>query len=247
MNLETLMEEFYTLAIKAGTEIQKIYETNFNIEVKEDKSPLTFADRKSNEIIMTGLKANYSEYAILSEESRDDKSRLVNDFCFIVDPLDGTKEFINRNGQFTVNIALAYKHKIIIGVIYVPVTGDLYFASKDYGSYIEKVQNGEISLEKRRLQFTDKVENLIMVSIKSHSSEKDVKLIEVNNDKIKETVSAGSSLKGCLVASGEADVYYRFGLLRNGIRQLCSVSLKKLGASLDKWMGPRCFIIGKTS
>ncbi|KGK91285.1 inositol monophosphatase [Desulfosporosinus sp. HMP52] len=200
------------LAREAGAEILKIYDTNFNFKIKADKSPLTLADRKSNEMIVKGLVENFPDYAILSEESRDDKSRLTNDYCFIVDPLDGTKEFIKKNGQFTVNIALAYKHKIVVGVIYVPVTGDLYYASKDYGSYIEKVQNGELGLEKRRLQVTNKVKNLIMVSSKSHSSEKEAKLIEANNDKIKETISAGSSLKGCMVASGEADVYYRFGL-----------------------------------
>ncbi len=208
MNTKNVLDVTKKLGIAAGKEILKIYETDFNIETKEDSSPLTLADKKANEIIVHGLKENFSGYAILSEESRDDKSRLKNDFCFIVDPLDGTKEFIKRNRQFTVNIALAYKHKVVMGVIYVPVTKELYFASKGKGAYLEKVETGEIS----RLQVTDKIKDIIMVGSKSHASEKEERLVEANKDKIKETLTAGSSLKGCMVASGQADVYYRFGL-----------------------------------
>ncbi|WP_040412771.1 3'(2'),5'-bisphosphate nucleotidase CysQ [Desulfosporosinus sp. OT] len=209
--LEEIMSRCRDLAMKAGEEILKIYDTDFTSEIKEDRSPLTLADSKANEIIVNGLKESFPDYAILSEESRDDKCRLGNDYCFIVDPLDGTKEFINRNGQFTVNIALTYKHKAVMGVIYVPVTGQLYYASKGDGSYVEKVTSGYAS-EKLRIRVTDMVENLIMVGSKSHSSEKEARLIKENKSKIKDTLLAGSSLKGCLVASGKADVYYRFGL-----------------------------------
>ncbi|WHH57494.1 3'(2'),5'-bisphosphate nucleotidase CysQ [Petroclostridium sp. X23] len=199
------------LAVQAGIAILEIYETDFNIEKKEDNSPLTLADRNANEIIVKGLKDHFSDYAILSEESKDDKSRMENDFCFIVDPLDGTKEFIKRNGQFTVNIALAYTNKVVMGVIYVPVTKELYYASKGQGAYLAVVENGETRSENQRLQVTNKVTDLIMVGSKSHSTEKEAKLIEDNKEKIKETKSAGSSLKGCMVAKGEADIYYRFG------------------------------------
>ncbi|EGW41265.1 3'(2'),5'-bisphosphate nucleotidase CysQ [Desulfosporosinus sp. OT] len=212
MSLKEIIKECKSLAIKAGNEILKIYETDFNVKFKEDKSPLTLADKKANEIIVHGLKDNFPDYSILSEESRDDKSRLTHDFCFIVDPLDGTKEFIKRNGQFTVNIALAYKHKVVMGVIYVPIAGELYFASKDNGAYLEKVESGELKSESIRLRVTNKLESLIIVGSKSHSSEKEARLIKDNKDKIKEAVSAGSSLKGCMVAEGKADVYYRFGL-----------------------------------
>lgn len=200
------------LAIQAGLAIMKIYETDFNIEIKEDNSPLTLADRKANEIIVQGLEESFLDYAILSEESKDDKSRLKNDFCFIVDPLDGTKEFIKRNGQFTVNIALAYKNKVVMGVIYVPVTKELYYASKGEGAYLERVKSNEHGTELKILQVSDKLEDIIVVGSKSHSSEKEAKLIEENKDKIKESKSAGSSLKGCMVAEGLADIYYRFGL-----------------------------------
>lgn len=204
-NIQNLLK---SLAIQAGQEIMKIYETDFNIEIKEDNSPLTLADKTANEIIVKGLSENFPDYAILSEESKDDKSRLLNDYCFIVDPLDGTKEFVKRSGQFTINIALANKNKVITGVIYVPVTKELYYASKGEGAFIEKVETGEI----KKLQVTDKIADLTMIGSKSHSSEKEAMLIEQNKDRISEMLTAGSSLKGCMVAEGKADIYYRFGL-----------------------------------
>ena len=195
------------LAIQAGEAIIKIYNTNFDVEIKEDNSPLTIADKTANEIIVNGLNEHFLDYAILSEESKDDKSRLENDYCFIVDPLDGTKEFIKRNGQFTVNIALAYKHKVVMGVIYVPVTKEIYFASQGDGAYTENVDTKEV----KKLNVTEKLADLIMVGSKSHSSEKEAKIIEDYKELLKETISAGSSLKGCMVSRGQADVYYRFG------------------------------------
>lgn len=109
----------------------------------QEYSPLTLADRTANDIIVKGLESNFSEYAILSEESRDNGSRLTNDYCFIVDPLDGTKEFVNRNGQFTVNIALSYRKKAILGVIYVPVTKQLYYVAQGHGVYFEMLKPGK--------------------------------------------------------------------------------------------------------
>lgn len=196
------------ISIEAGKAIMSIYETDFEIETKKDNSPLTLADKTANDIIVEAIKKEYSEYAILSEESKDNKSRLNNDYCFIIDPLDGTKEFIKRNGQFTVNIALTYKKNPIIGVIYVPVTKQLYFASKGEGAFLENISNGEIT----KLRVSNKLDTLIWVGSKSHSSEKEEKLIEAHRDKISEIKSAGSSLKGCMVAEGKADIYYRFGL-----------------------------------
>lgn len=207
MNIEKVLDITKKLAIKAGKEILKIYETDFTIDLKDDKSPLTLADKKANEIIVKGLKQSFYDYAILSEESKNDKSRLTNDYCFIVDPLDGTKEFIKRNGQFTVNIALAYEHKVVMGVIYVPVTKELYYARKGNGAYLETLEDGKV----QKLQVTNKLDELVIVGSKSHSSEKEEKLIEENKDKISQTLIAGSSLKGCMIASGQADVYYRFG------------------------------------
>lgn len=194
------------LAIKAGEEIMKIYEKDFSdtIEYKGDESPLTQADKASNAVIVSALREEFPTYAILSEEEKDNKERLNNPLCFIVDPLDGTKEFIKRNGQFTVNIALSNNHKTVMGVIYVPVTKELYYASEGDGAYLEKA-NGTVS----RLHVSDVKETseLRAVVSLSHSCQEMTELLEKYN--ITNLKSMGSSLKGCLVAKGEADIYFR--------------------------------------
>ena len=201
--LNTLKE----LAVKAGEAIMEVYNTNFEVNYKEDASPLTIADRRANAIIVEQLKARYPQYAILSEEEKDDKKRMENEYCFIIDPLDGTKEFVKRNGEFTVNIALSYSGTSIAGVIYVPVTKDLYYASEEEGAFKQDGTTGAVC----KLQVSDKTTDLIWVGSKSHSSEKEAALIQEHQSSIGETISAGSSLKGCMVAEGKADVYYRFG------------------------------------
>lgn len=210
------------LAVRAGFLIMDIYETDFSVDYKEDASPLTLADRRANTLIVNGLQAYFPECAILSEEMRDDASRREQDYCFIVDPLDGTKEFVKRNGQFTVNIALVYKQHPVVGVIYVPVTGELFYAGRESGAWKvilsdEICDSGFVSealegLKAVPLRVSDKEQNLIWVGSKSHSTEKEKKLIDVHASQIAEVVAAGSSLKGCLVAEAKADVYYRFGL-----------------------------------
>ena len=193
-------------AVKAGRAIMEIYEGggDFGVEYKADDSPLTKADKASNAIIVERLKDSFPGYAILSEEEKDNRSRLENDLCFVVDPLDGTKEFVKRNGQFTVNIALSYKHRTVMGVIYVPVSGDLYYASEQGGAFLEK-QDGSIEC----LKVSDNTDHadLRAVASDSHCAEDMERLIE--KYKIKHILRIGSSLKGCLVAKGEADVYFR--------------------------------------
>lgn len=193
-------------AIRAGEKIMEIYSGSIEVEYKENNTPLTLADKRANDIIVDSLLKNFPEYSILSEEKKDTKDRLENDWCWIVDPLDGTKEFIKKNGEFTVNIALSYKHKSVLGVIYVPVTKELYYAVKGHGAHL-KSQNFV-----KELQVSNKSEDLILVASRSHTSKQLFKLIKENNNKFKEVKNAGSSLKGCLIAKGEADVYYRFGL-----------------------------------
>lgn len=191
-------------AVKAGHRIMEIYEdeTKWNVVDKSDKSPLTAADTASNQIIVETLKSSFPTYAILSEEEKDSKERLQNDFCFIVDPLDGTKEFIKRNGQFTVNIALAYQHKSVMGVIYVPATEELYYASCGDGAFYEA------NHQKKQIRVSDRTEDLRCVMSSSHGCEEMDALIGKYD--IKNFVKMGSSLKGCVVAKGDADIYFRF-------------------------------------
>ena len=204
MNYTRELEISKKAATLAGIAIMKIYgEENFKVDYKDDNSPLTEADKRANEIIVDILCNNFPDYAVLSEENRDDKNRLGNDYCFIVDPLDGTKEFIKRNGQFTVNIALAYQHKTVMGVIYVPVTKELYYAAEGYGSYYKANGNNP-----EKLRVSERTVQLRMVMSSSHSHPAEEKLIEKYD--IKEFIKMGSSLKGCLIAKGDADIYYRF-------------------------------------
>jgi 3'(2'), 5'-bisphosphate nucleotidase len=197
--------ELKQLAVDAGKIILDIYDnTDFNVEYKSDNSPLTIADQKSNDFIVKHIKQWFPEHAVLAEESKDNPDRLNNDWCWVIDPLDGTKEFVKRNGEFTVNIGLAYKQKSVLGIIYIPVTDELYYAAVNYGSFYKK--NDKIL----KLKVSDKTDNLILTKSRSHASEKYQDLIDKNQYRIKKVISTGSSLKGCLIAKGEADIYYRF-------------------------------------
>ncbi len=177
-----------------------------NVEFKSDASPLTLADKAANKIIVSALKEKYPGHAVLSEEEKDDLKRLENKLCFVVDPLDGTKEFIKRNGQFTVNIALAENNKSVMGVIYVPATKELFYASKGYGSFFEA--EGESAVRILATDETD-LKKVRLVMSSSHSGAQADALIEKYN--FKNFVKMGSSLKGCLIAKGEAEIYYRHG------------------------------------
>lgn len=207
MDLEKELAVAKEAAVQAGYAIMDVYENaeDMQITYKDGDMPLTAADKESNRIIVDALKKAFPDYAVLSEEEKDDRSRLENDYCFVVDPLDGTKEFIKRNGQFTVNIALSYRHHSIMGVIYVPVTGELYYAAQGQGAFLDtKDKKGE------KLQVSDctDMKELRMVMSSSHGCEQMDQLLE--KYQIRNFVKMGSSLKGCVVAKGDAEVYYRF-------------------------------------
>lgn len=215
IDLKKVEDTCCKLAICAGGKIIEIYEDKEafgKVEYKADHSPLTLADTAANEIIVSGLKNAFPECAILSEEDKSDTTRREKEYCFIVDPLDGTKEFVNRNGEFTVNIALAQNGHPVVGVIYVPVTKELYYASQGVGTYYKQLDENLEATTEKKLIVSEKLEELIWVGSKSHSSEKEQSMIDAHEKLITDVKSAGSSLKGCMVARGEADVYYRFGL-----------------------------------
>jgi 3'(2'), 5'-bisphosphate nucleotidase len=211
MNLNETTLVCAELAIKAGDAIMDIYRgDNITVKYKSDNTPLTLADKVANDIIVSALREEYPLCAILAEESHeaDNRSRVFREYCFIVDPLDGTKEFIARTGQFTVNIALSHNGESVVGVIYVPVTEELYYAYRGYGAYYQN--NPEATAVK--LSVTDKLENLIFVGSKSHATEREEQLLKEKSSLISSVTTVGSSLKGCMVARGIADVYYRYGL-----------------------------------
>src|SRR5690554_4585343 len=204
-------------ALKAGTEILKVYNTDFDVVVKKDDSPLTQADKNANEVINPYLKK--TDIPIISEENKQlpYAERKQWNTCWIVDPLDGTKEFINRNGEFTVNIALVENGTPQLGVIYVPVTKTLYFTAANLKT------SKKIVLESEDVAVEDILKNakdikpdlnadvIKIVGSRSHLNEDTEKFIaQVGKNKPVEIVSKGSSLKFCLVAEGKAHLYPRF-------------------------------------
>ncbi|MCK9179989.1 MAG: 3'(2'),5'-bisphosphate nucleotidase CysQ [Bacteroidales bacterium] len=212
-------------ALNAGKAIRKIYNkptSGFEIEKKEDNSPLTLADREAHKIIMNYLKQ--TPYPILSEEGKlaDFESRSDWKSLWIVDPLDGTKEFIKRNGEFTVNIAWVENQKPVIGVIYVPVSSKLYFSDLSLGAYcIESIQSLDeyttlddlINVSnKLPLEANRRRDEYVVVASRSHLSEEVNEYIKQLKEEglLVKTVSVGSSLKFCLIAEGSADCYPRF-------------------------------------
>ena len=215
-------------AKRAGEAILEVYDSDFAVEQKDDKSPLTLADKRSHEIIENVLEqtvtANNSTVPILSEEGKEIPydERIKWEYFWLVDPLDGTKEFIKRNGEFTVNIALIHKHKPVLGIIYIPVKDVFYFAAINFGAY--KLENSGILTEnlsieelidksqKLPLNSNDKT-TLTVIGSRSHTSEEFTEFVKQLNQKHEnvEFISSGSSLKLCLVAEGKADVYPRFG------------------------------------
>jgi 3'(2'), 5'-bisphosphate nucleotidase len=201
--MEKAIESCVELAREASKEILSIYNSPFQINAKADGSPITQADLAANELIVATLRNAYPEYAILSEETEDDLHRLGKDHCFIIDPIDGTKGFVARNGEFTVNIALTYKHRVVLGVVAAPALNELYFAAQGLGAFVERV--GEI----RRISVSTHTGNLRMAASRNHPDQREFELAKAHG--VDTFVQSGSSLKGCLVAEGNVDVYYRYG------------------------------------
>lgn len=223
MNIKNLILPTIVASVEAGFAILEVYNQDFAVEEKEDKSPLTLADKRSHEIIMSHL--TLFDIPVLSEEGKaiDYHVRKKWDYFWMVDPLDGTKEFIKRNDEFTVNIALVKENKPIMGVIYVPVLKQLYFAAKDFGAYLIVLDSGfdlkDCSLERLIKEsipvdvHSVKPRPFTIVGSRSHATrelEEYVEQKKKEHDAV-DFISAGSSLKLCRVAEGSADVYPRLG------------------------------------
>jgi 3'(2'), 5'-bisphosphate nucleotidase len=198
------IKDIETIAQKAGNAIMEIYRRDFQIKYKDDKSPLTEADTKSNMIICEALSKLYPDIPILSEENKiiDFETRKNWEYYWCIDPIDGTKEFIKKNDEFTVNIALIQKDTPVLGVVYAPAIDAMYVAKKGEGAFL----NGK----RLPLQVNEnKIKKLFVVASKSHLSVETQEFIDNLDAKKIEQVSKGSSLKLCMVATGEADIYPR--------------------------------------
>lgn len=218
--VEELLFSAIRASLKAGEEILKVYTSDFAVEHKDDKSPLTLADKNAHNKICEQLMP--CNIPILSEEGKsiNYSERKEWEYFWMVDPLDGTKEFVKRNGEFTVNIALIHKQKSILGVIYVPVTKTLYFAAENVGCFKSEIQNPtsdflnlqELIKSSNKLPLETTNKKFTVVASRSHLSEETEMFIDGLKTIHKEIdfLSSGSSIKLCLVAEGSANVYPRF-------------------------------------
>ena len=217
MDLSSLLVKAINSSIEGGHAIMEIYDSDFIVEHKSDNSPLTLADKNCHNKIIKSLES--TTLPVLSEEGihTSYEERKKWNYFWLVDPLDGTKEFVKRNGEFTVNIALIYNQIPILGVVYVPVKKELYFASKDVGSYKIKINSciddlNQIIDKAKKLPINYKRDNYVIVGSRSHMST-ETKLffeeIEKEYGSV-EILSVGSSLKLCMVAEGKADCYPRY-------------------------------------
>ena len=199
-------KDIIVIAKEAGDAIMQIYSQDFEVEYKQDCSPLTLADMKANDIIENRLNQLSVNLPILSEEGKEIpyEERKHWEYFWLVDPLDGTKEFVKKNGEFTVNIALIHKDAPVLGVVYAPALGICYWAKQGEGAF----KDGQRLPLKTEIQR----ETYKIVASRSHMSDETQAFIDnIDTDKDKELISIGSSLKICLVAEGEADIYPRLG------------------------------------
>lgn len=226
MNYQKLLHQSIIASVLAGKEIMEVYNTKFDVEYKDDNSPLTLADKKASDKIIEELEQ--FNIPVLSEEGVHDSFEIRKTWnkLWIVDPLDGTKEFVKRNGEFTVNIALVEDNIPTAGVIFSPVFKDIYFAAKDLGAF--KIDRKEFSFIvdsiqehtfehllkiAQKLPIVSNRKNYVVVASRSHLSTETFQHIEALKliHKQVEIVTTGSSIKMCWVAEGVADEYPRYG------------------------------------
>jgi len=225
------IDEIIDIAFEAGQKILEIYEDleNFDIETKSDNSPLTRADKEANEIICNRLNKSIFQYPILSEENKmvPYEDRKDYEYLWIVDPLDGTKEFIKRNGEFTVNIALVKNGVPVAGVVFAPVLSEMYYAVKSHGAYMIK-QGEKTKLEAKNYKNSDS--KLGIVCSRSHLNEETQNFITQLNDPVK--VSKGSSLKFLILAAGAAHIYPRLAPTMEWDTAAAQIILEEAGGSV---------------
>lgn len=206
MDSRSLLNNLLTIADTASQKVMAIYQTDFEVNTKEDNSPITAADLASHHVIVDGLKALTPDIPILSEESANApwEERKSWTRFWLVDPIDGTKDFTNRTGEFTVNIALIENGEPMIGVVTAPALNEAYWGIKGQGAWKREADGSA-----RQLQVVEPPEAKRAVASKNHMNEETRDFIDRLGNH--ELVQAGSSLKFCRIAEGKADIYPRLG------------------------------------
>lgn len=222
----------------AGREILEVYGTEFSVDTKDDESPLTEADRRANDVIVAALENEFPETPIISEETKalPFSERQAWTKLWLVDPLDGTKEFVKRNGEFTVNIALIENGTPVAGVVFQPTEDRLYLAQKGCGAWKVEGEGSEPTQISGNADYRT-LDAVTVVASRSHLSEaveKFVADLEEENRTV-EFLSAGSSLKLCLVAEGGADVYPRLAPTMEWDTGAAHAIVSEAGKSVLNW------------
>ncbi len=210
--MEHMIEDLLQTVLKAGAVIMDIYGEDFDVMTKDDSSPVTLADQKGEAIIAAELARIAPHIPMVGEEAASEGNipDISHGIFWLVDPLDGTKEFIHRRGDFTVNIGLIEDQKPMMGIVYAPDKGRIWWGIKGVGAWAADVAGGEITNRTVIKTRPINLENLVIVASKSHRSPELEKWLE--HYPLAEHISVGSSLKFCLLAEGKADLYPRHGL-----------------------------------
>ena len=195
----------------AQDKILEIYHTPFDVEIKSDNSPVTMADKAADKMIREILSKAFPDYGFLTEESDDNLDRLNKEFIFVVDPVDGTKDFVGKDDEFTTNIGLVHNHEVVAGVVTVPAKNEVYFAAKGSGAYYMN-EKGEIE----RIHVNDKTSELTMLTSVYHTTQAELDIIEKQKATITNVEKWGSAIKACRIARGLAEVSFRLG---NGTKE----------------------------
>ena len=201
---EKELEVMIDAALNAEKIIKDVYKGEFLVEIKNDNSPVTIADKEADSLIRKILHKHFPSYGLLTEESKDNLSRLNKDYVFVVDPVDGTKDFVAKDDEFCTNIALIYKHEVVAGVINIPMANCLYFAYKNGGAYLLK--KGEKPV---RIHVSDKTKDLTSFISRKFLSEKEKEYNEKYKDKINRQVPLGAAIKFCYIAEGKGEIAFR--------------------------------------
>ena len=192
-------------ARKAEIHIMKVYQTDFAVEIKDDDSPVTIADKGADEIIRRELSIAFPDYGFLTEESKDTGERKNKEFIFVVDPVDGTSDFVAKDDQFCTNIALVKGHEVVAGVINLPGKHTVYFAVKGQGSY-RLNPDGKIT----RLHVSSRKEGLRSMRSISHFNEKESRFYQEHEDRFDPFIEpVGAAYKFCLIAEGKKEFFIR--------------------------------------
>jgi len=255
MHDNDLLQNVVPLASQAGTAIMAVYEQGVQITRKDDDSPLTQADLAAHDIITQGLEKLTPDYPVISEESAliPFEVRQQWETYWLVDPLDGTREFIKRNGEFTVNIALIEKHVPVLGVVYAPALKLLFYAAKGTGAYRQLGSKPSQRIHAREFDASQ----ITVAGSRSHAGERLLSFLSNMGPHM--LISMGSSLKICLVAEGRADVYPRLGLTSEWDTAAAQCILEEAGGRLvgtdnkpfryntkESLLNPEFFAVGAT-